>query len=124
MSDVRPKHALLDALSTADFSDAVVDVSGSPVAIFGVTTFTLAGHAQGLPWLVGTDAIKTQAKAFLRISPRIMRRFETSAHPLLGFVHAANITHIRWIAWVGFTLADTPEFIGPAGSPFIRFWRH
>ena len=119
VSDQRPCEALLDGLSLSTFSDAVVDHRDVPVAIFGVTPF----HDRGLPWLVGTDVIKSDARAFLRISPAIVRKMRETG-PLLGYVHAANLSHIRWIAWSGFTLADAPEFIGSAQAPFIPFWKN
>jgi hypothetical protein len=94
-------------------------VDGTPACIWGVGPWSLAGGL-GCPWLLGTAQVERHARAFLRRSRHCLGQMLETYDALENFVDARNATSLRWLAWLGFTIAPaTPH--GFLGLPFHRF---
>jgi len=94
-------------------------INGEPICMFGVGPISiLAGR--GAPWMLGTDLIEKSPKTFLRrCRPCVSRML--SVYPYLeNYVHEQNSVSIKWLRWLGFTLADEPVTL-PNGAQFRHF---
>ncbi len=94
-------------------------VDDTPIALYGVADMN--GFSKiGSPWLVGTDAIHTHSKAFLRQSKRQFTELAHGYDYLVNMVDARNKPSIDWLKWLGFTLYEAAPY-GPYGTPFHKF---
>jgi hypothetical protein len=95
-------------------------VDDRPEAMFGlVMASALTG--EGVPWLLGTDAARRQARAFLAIAPAYVRAMEQITPILSNHVHRDNAASIRWLTRLGFTIEAETVDIG--GQPMRRFFK-
>ena len=95
-------------------------VDGAAVCLFGVFPSTLVTPDHGRPWMVGTDAVETYQRAFLRRNRAIISEMKSRYSVLENWVDMRNDTSRKWLAWLGFTIHDA-EPHGPLGRPFHRF---
>lgn len=77
----------------------------------------------GRIWLVATDGVIAHQVAFLRRCRPILARMQAVYSVLFNDVAAANVTAVRWLEWLKFTI-EPARPMGPDGSLFHRFeWR-
>lgn len=82
-------------------------IDGEPVCMFGVGPLSvLAGR--GAPWMLGTDTLERWPRTFLRrCRPCVAAML--SVYPWLeNYVDERNTLSKKWLAWLGFTLAEEP----------------
>lgn len=92
---------------------------GQLVCLFGVVPLSLVG-VTGVPWLLGSDAVCSYSRQFLRRN-RAYVALMLREYPLLAnVVDARNDVSIRWLGWLGFTFGR-PQPMGARGLPFIPF---
>ena len=65
--------------------------------------------SRGLPWMLGTPAIYENGRALLRFGRPVLSLMLESCATLENFVGSDNEKAIRFLKWLGFTVADTPE---------------
>lgn len=87
--------------------------------MFGVMDLNIL-TAMGAPWLLGTDAVVTHNRQFLRRSLWWRGKLLEQYDVLKNFVHDDNVVSKRWLQWLGFTLHD-PIRAGASGEPFRLF---
>lgn len=92
-------------------------VDDQPVALFGVTRYTVMSP-KGVPWLLGTDGIRLAVKYFLKESRKYVEAMNYSYKVLENYVDKDNELSVRWLKWLGF---DLKEEIEVHGHTFIRF---
>lgn len=95
----------------------VIESNGLPLAACGDT---MAGIGVGVPWMVTTDHIARNPRGFLRASKAVMVEMLQRHHLLINYVDARNAAAIRWLQWLGVTVAE-PAPYGVAGLPFRQF---
>lgn len=89
------------------------------VAIFGIAPLSMLG-GDGVPWLVGSDLLEKNQKAFLRrCRPVVAEMLDIYPH-LVNYVDARNVAAKAWLHWLGFTL-DEPKPAGALNYLFHRF---
>lgn len=94
-------------------------IDGKPEVIFGVADLNvLAGIAA--PWLLGTDAIKRNRRAFLRGSVEWRGQLLARYGVLKNLVDDRNAVSKRWLKWLGFELSS-PVPLGHDGTLFRLF---
>lgn len=91
-------------------------VNGRPEAIFGARSF----GDWGVPWFLGTDAVLTHRRAFVRMAPRYIRMMLQRFPRLMNHVHVDNEQAVRWLRGAGFTLRDAHPHPN-TGEAFILF---
>lgn len=95
-------------------------IDGEPVCMFGVTPTSLLGRA-GTPWMVGTGRLDQHAVALIRHSRGAVRTMRSAYDSMANMVDARNTAAIRWLRWIGFTVAEKAQPFGPDRLPFHRF---
>jgi len=112
-----PKQALRLALTSSSFAwTAFVD--GRAEAMFGlVIASALTG--EGLPWMLGTDAIYRHPREMIRWGPDILATLTDSTPRLSGLVGRGNTRAIRLLQAWGFQIGR--EVIVSAGVEFLPF---
>lgn len=74
-----------------------------PVAMFGVTEDTLMGGGIGTAWLLGTDRLQRDWRAFARASRPVVQELLTHYRALSNVMLTDNTLCMRWLAWLGAT---------------------
>jgi hypothetical protein len=95
-------------------------VDGQMAAIVGVHPLTGLFGDTGVPWMLGTDEVTRNARAFVRLSRPYIAQMLDAFPKLINLVHAPNAQAVAWLQRVGFVLQD-PIPYGPAGEPFRIF---
>tara|TARA_Y100001973_G_C5187126_1_gene328569 strand:- start:508 stop:969 length:462 start_codon:yes stop_codon:yes gene_type:complete len=74
-------------------------------------------------WFLGAEELFDHKTSFLRLSRKFL---EISSEPydlVCNVVHAENVTHVRWLEWLGFSfLQKLPDF-GRNNELFYEFAR-
>lgn len=86
-------------------------VDGKPVCMFGYSTPSLVSDV-GQPWLLGTVEMEKHATAFLRRNRPYIAELRKSFRKLHGWVYERNRASIKWLRWLGFTVAPEITVIG------------
>lgn len=94
---------------------------GAPIGMFGVSSVAVLGN-MGIPWLLGTDAMLTIKKQFVRESMKYLNELHKLYPRLVNFVHAENVASLRWLMWLGFDF-EGPIKAGPDDAEFFKFER-
>ena len=113
-----PADALQYSVARSDFA-FTVEFNGKPETMFGCGTIDVIGKV-GAPWLLGTDAVETNYRHFLRGSVFWMRKMRSEYSLLRNAVDDRNEVSKRWLAWLGFSLGDTVP-MGYERMPFRIF---
>lgn len=92
---------------------------GEIAAIMGVAPVSVLGGV-GSPWMLGTPVLDKYSRILVRKTPEYIRTMLNAFPHLVNYVHADNVTSIRWLQRIGFTMHDAAPF-GARGEPFHRF---
>ena len=96
---------------------------GRIIQMWGVSRLGGLMGFVGSPWLLASDILERPevAREFIRQSRPYARELEEGFDRLTNLVHAGNRLAIRWLEWLGFSLA--PGEIKINGECFYLFWR-
>lgn len=94
-------------------------VDGKPVVICGIAHGQVIGV--GHPWLLATPELRKHSKRFLVECKKFMLEARKDYDLLHNWVHAKNVSSIRWLRWLGFELDDAAHF-GPDRELFHHFY--
>jgi len=111
---------LYDVWEASAQSWIVLDRTGLPIAIFGVTGLT---PEVGFAWFLGTDGVTDEWVAIARQTPKFIRRMHELFPTLYTNVDARNDITVHWLSAAGFTLSDADPAYGPEGRLFLQFVR-
>jgi hypothetical protein len=116
-ANLEPELALAMGLAMSQPYAFTVTVEGIPAAMFGVCPDARYPDAEaGVVWLLGTDRILKIRRQFLRESLDWIDEIASQYSVLGNSVHCANLVHIRWLKWLGFTFIK-------ANGPMVEFAR-
>ena len=132
VANLRPQdQAECVAGGVTDFRSAVADgvahsmlcwtglVDGRVACIFGVRASQGFLGEQGVPWMLGTELVAKNARAFIRNSrPYIAQMLRAYPH-LMNYVHAPNRDAIGWLKRMGFVIGGA--VMAPTGEMFYPF---
>ena len=93
---------------------------GGPIAMWGVTAAEMMGRT-GCPWMLGAGRLGAHRRQFLRESRARLAPMLAMFPRLENHVLAEYRASVRWLRWLGFTLAP-PAPLGPRGALWRRFW--
>ncbi|WP_416063932.1 hypothetical protein ACK9YZ_11860 [Rhizobium sp. ZK1] len=85
--------------------------NGRPEVMWGVGDINILTGI-GAPWLLGTDAVEENFRAFLRISRDWPAQLLSRYRLLRNVVDARNMVSLRWLEWLGFRLFEPVEING------------
>jgi hypothetical protein len=112
---ILPRDALLISLARAVHS-ATWMIDGEPAAMGGV-------NPGGLIWLITTDLVNKNRRAFLQESRRQFDAVKPFFDAFYNFVDVRNRRAIRWLRSLGFHMG-APVPYGVFQKPFLPFvWR-
>jgi hypothetical protein len=114
-----PEECLLESLDTDSIGTWVGVFKGQPEIIFGCAT--TPDPSIGVPWMLGTDALKDSPREFIQKCKLWVKGFSKQFPVLKNFVYAKNELHIRWLKWCGFEFIQLHEKHGFAQEPFWEF---
>lgn len=111
-------EALIESVEISEHT-WIMDASGVPLGIFGVTPFD---ERQAIIWMMATDEINDHSIKFLRNSHAIIKQFfeMTGASVLWNYTYAENTLHHAWLEWLGAEFGP-PMAIGNQGEKFLPF---
>jgi hypothetical protein len=112
---VAAREGLAASLARSVWADAYL-ADGEVAALVGVALQPLVGGV-AMPWLLTGKPVDRHRKAFLRLTRSRTRRMLAEHGTLVAEVHAEYREAVRWLAWLGFTLAP-PRPLGPLGALF------
>lgn len=116
-ANLEPELALEMGLAMSQPHAFTVTVDEVPAAMFGVCPDPRYPDADaGVVWLLGTDRILNIRRQFLRESLDWIDEIASQYSVLGNSVHCANLVHIRWLKWLGFTFIK-------ANGPMVEFAR-
>lgn len=114
-----PEAALLYGFyNSAECYAGLID--REPICIFGITLEE--GSMVAIPWLLGTDGIDRNRKAFMRESRLLFTEFSARYRCMRNWVDVRNVKSISWLKWLGFQVGE-PEPYGPYEMMFCLFWK-
>lgn len=96
-----------------------------PIAVFGCGEHGSLLAPIGVPWLLGTDAIRTCRRDLMRLSRGYISTMLQDYPRLMNAVHADNSVSIAWLQRLGFRM-HPPIAVPPHGARFHVFemYRH
>lgn len=111
------REGLARSLARSAWADAYL--AGDEVAaLVGLAIQPLLGGV-AMPWLLTGRPVDRHRKAFLRLTRDRTHRMLVEHGTLVAEVHAEYREAVRWLVWLGFTLAP-PRPLGPRGALFHR----
>lgn len=110
-----PGEGLARSLARSVWADAYL-AGGEVAALAGLAMQPLLGGV-AMPWLLTGRPVDRHRKAFLRLTRDRTHRMLADHGTLVAEVHAEYREAVRWLAWLGFTLAP-PRPLGPVGALF------
>lgn len=116
---VEPMPALLESLKVSDLDMCwAAHLDGDVQVMFGVNDI---GNATGGIWMLGTDAIYTHRRNFMRHCLQYLQLMHERYPYLTNFVDVRHQAALRWMRKLGFEAVQfLPEF-GHEGRPFIQY---
>ena len=111
-----PYDSLMRGIVRSDEAVTIVGASGEVLAIGGCVQLA---PRMGCPWLLASDGLMAAKRDFLRDCRPQLQRLNAAYPTLYNEVWEGNTVHIRWLQWLGFTVADQPG----ARPHFLPFWR-
>ena len=96
-------------------------VDGRVMAIWGVGKVTQLVEV-GIPWMLTSVLVEEHFRAFLRYSKGLLDEMKEESAVMVfdNVVDKRNLSSIRWLRWLGFTIHD-PTPYGPDNMLFHRF---
>lgn len=76
----------------------------------------------GVPWMVASPEAMKHPKKLVKRTRQIIKRWSRHYRLLYNMVHAENITTIRWLKSVGFTIGPLEPAYGVGKAPFHLFF--
>lgn len=114
-----PRQSVVYNLRHSVYAFAGVD-AGRCFCLFGIVPDSLTALS-GQPWLLTAADMPpcrtTMARATRQYLPYVRQRF-TRVH---GFVYEHNAVSIRWLKWLGYTLAPEPTRLGSTEHRYYAF---
>lgn len=110
-----PRDGRVRSLARSVWADAYL-AGGEVVALVGLALQPLVGGV-AMPWLLTGRPVDRHRKAFLRLTRARTREMLAEHGTLVAEVHAEYREAVRWLSWLGFTVAP-PRPLGPLGAPF------
>lgn len=95
-------------------------IDNIPAAMFGMA-LPEPGSWLGIPWLIGTSALKRVRREILDQAPQYVRQMHSICPALMNFVAESNTDAQRFIEHCGFRLGVVVEDWGAARIPFVQF---
>lgn len=90
-------------------------------AMFGVAETELYNMDRGAPWLLTTSKFDEYPTGIARTTLRMLREIKKPYKYLENYVDDRYEVCKKWLAWLGFTLAEAKPY-GPDQVPFRRFF--
>lgn len=124
---MRPADAdeVFAAVGLSPLAGAMTSLSASQEAYAGLVDGNIAvlfGVAEQAPWLLGSDLVASVPISFLRRNRAVVEHWNQTYGRLENHVDARNVTSIKWLEWLGFTL-EPAEPWGFERRAFHRFWK-
>lgn len=117
---VSPIVAITESILNSDICFTAL-FDGEPEVIFGLVQHPT--HDAAVVWLLGTDAVRKNAREFLEESRSIVDGWASIYPVLFNAVDARNTVSRRWLKWLGFEdIYIHPEY-GHSAVPFIEMAR-
>lgn len=91
-----------------------------PAAMFGLA-LPLPDGWLGIPWMIGTPALKRFRRELLRRAPQFVQQMHEVCPALMNFVAESNTGAQRFAEQCGFRLGIVVEDWGAARIPFVQF---
>lgn len=105
----QPLEAITRGVFDSDAPVAIFDRHGAIAAIAGVVTVPTEGGRFGAPWMLSTDAAKTEPMAFVRQAREWVEN-KLEAYGLLQHqVYRYNTSHIKLLKLLGFKVEEPRE---------------
>jgi len=105
------------SMSRAVWAEAYL-LDGAVAALVGVSVQSVLG-GEGVPWLITGTPVDRCKRDFLRLTKAGVARMQRQFPVLTNFVHADYVQSVRWLGWLGFTIAPARPF-GIKGALFHR----
>ncbi len=115
-----PLAALRTSMRHSSHAVTATDGEGRVLCMFGVGAWGFMSNT-GVPWLLGSDLLDRYWRLFVRLSPKYLAAILDLYPELENLIDARSTRAIRWLKWLGFTVA-LPEPIGKNGELMRRFW--
>ena len=115
-----PEQALRFSLERSDLAWTCF-VDHVPAFMWGAARMGSLVSCVGAPWLLGTDALGTVRREFLRQCPAFVGLMQKRFLRLENHVHAENTVSMRWLVWCGFVIEREPVIMN--NERFFLFWR-
>lgn len=110
-----PRDGLAHSMARSVWADAYL-ADGEVAALVGLGLQPLIGGV-AMPWLLTGRPVDRHRKAFLRLTRGRTSAMLADHGALVAYVHADYREAVRWLRWLGFTLAS-PQPLGPRGALF------
>ena len=122
MHGATPWWALHSPLAKPDAETWTGIYKDVPMCMFGTSPISrYDDFTIGTVWMLGTEAVSTEYRTFLRLS-RIVADYLCTRYDIVeNVVPIEHHKTIMWLAWLGFTFNEIPIEIG--GVECVRFVR-
>lgn len=94
-------------------------IDGELAAILGCAPVSVVSGI-GSPWMLGTPVLDAHARVLVRVTPGYIAKMLKAFPHLVNYVHVENVTSVRWLRRLGFTVHAAQPF-GALGEPFHPF---
>jgi hypothetical protein len=91
-----------------------------PAAVFGCGEFGSMLAPDGVPWLLGTEAVSRHGRVLQRYARAYIAAMLAEYPRLINAVHAENTVSLRWLRRLGFRV-HAPVAVPPHGALFHTF---
>ena len=123
MARLDPETALWISLNRSVKAYAALTGAGETIQMWGVSRHGGLLGFVGSPWLLGSKILDRPevSREYIRQSRVYARELEAGFRRLENWVHAENRLAIRWLRWLGYSLAPAPIQVN--GDSFYHFWK-
>lgn len=77
----------------------------------------------GSPWLLASNLINEVSREFLKRNKAVLTEMSSEYGFLFNYAWSKNVTHLRWLKWLGFTIDYRPIPLGSNGEIFYGFYK-